>query len=185
MAFEETRFVHTQLMLDTNVINARQSDPDLNQLECWRANEVVLVIMSSHSSGEARAGGNAARGAKAVSYVYSYIGDSNEEERARKQAIAEVLFTNGGRTDAERNDVDICFHAYKYEAILVTNDGASKRQPGGILGNREALAKLGVTVMRPSEVVGFVRQRIAARDERSRQIAELQGTPLPAWVGAD
>lgn len=120
MAFEETRFVYVQLMLDTNAINARQSDPDLNQIERWRANEVVLVVMSSHSSGEARAGGNAVRAAKAVSYVYSYIGDRNDEERVRKQAMAAVLSPKGVRTDAERNDVDICFHAHKYKAILVT-----------------------------------------------------------------
>jgi hypothetical protein len=185
MDYEETRFVQVMLMLDTNAINARKADADLNQIERWRADGVVLVIMSVQSSAEARAGGNSARSAKAVGYVYSYIGDGTEEEYSTKQSIASVLFQTGARTDAERNDIDIVFHAQKYQAILVTNDGDSRRQPGGILGNREALARFGVTVMRPSEVVRHVRRRIGARDERARQVAASNGKPMPIWVGAD
>jgi hypothetical protein len=185
MDFEETRFVYVQLMLDANAINAREADADLNQIERWRADGVVDVIMSTHSSAEARAGGNAARVAKAVNYVYSYIGDGTEEEQSKKEAIAAVLVPNGPRTDSERNDIEIVFHAFKYQALLVTNDGGSKRQPGGILGNRERLAHLGVEVMRPAEAVRHVRERITARDERARQIAEFNGTPVPNWVGAD
>jgi hypothetical protein len=36
-----------------------------------------------------------------------------------------------------------------------------------------------------SEAVAYVRQKIAERDQRMRLRAERDGTPLPAWVGAD
>jgi hypothetical protein len=58
---------YVMLVLDANAINARQADPDPYQIERWRADEVVIVIMSTHSSAEARAGGNSARSAKASS----------------------------------------------------------------------------------------------------------------------
>jgi hypothetical protein len=185
MAYEEPRFVHVMLLLDTNAINARRSDPDLNQIERWRADGVVQVMMSAHSSAEAKAGGNAARAAKALGYGYSYVGDGTEAERSTKQAISLVLLPAGIRNDAERNDVDIVFHAQKYSAILVTNDGGSRRQPGGILGNRVRLAALGVTVMRPREVVAHVREKVRARDERAKQLALRHRTSVPTWVGAD
>ena len=46
------------------------------------------------------------------------------------------MFPNGAKDDNELNDVRIVCEAKKYEAILVTGDGGSKAQPGGILGNR-------------------------------------------------
>ena len=70
-------------------------------------------------------------------------------------------------------------------AILVTNDGDSKRQTGGILGHREALARLGVSVMTDAEAVTYVRRKIAERDERMRLRAERDGARLPTWVGKD
>ena len=185
MRYEEPRFVPVTLMLDTNAINARQADPDLNQIERWHADGVVQIIMSAQSSAEARAGGSPTRTAKALGHVFSYIGDGTEDEQGKREAIASVLCPSGARTEAERNDIDIVFHAQKYMATLVTNDGDSRRQPRGILGNRHRLASLGVTVMRPSEVVGDVRARIRARDERARQAAAWKGTPVPSWVGSD
>lgn len=185
MEYEEPRSIHVMLMLDTNAINARQADVHLNQIDRWQADGVVNVIMSATSSAEARAGDNSARTAKAVGHIYSCIGAGTDDEQFTKQSIASALFRAGARTDAERNDVDIVFHAHKYGAILVTNDGDSKQQPGGILGNRRVLARLGVTVMRPSEVVVHVREKIGARDERARQLAALKGKPVPNWVGRD
>jgi hypothetical protein len=185
MTHQESRFVQVMLLLDANAINARQADPDLNQIEKWNNDGVVRIIMSAESSSEARAGGNATRAAKVAGHIFSYVGAGTGDEHATKQAIADILCPSGARTDSERNDIEIVFHAQKYGATLVTNDGASRRQPGGILGNRQKLQSLGVSVMRPSEVVGAVRARIDARDDRARQAAAWKSIPVPSWVGRD
>ena len=77
------------------------------------------------------------------------------------------------------------FNAQKYGGILVTNDGGSKRQPGGILGNARSLGKLGVRVMRAAEAVRFVRERIIVRDKNARLGTQRYDTPQPEWVGQD
>jgi hypothetical protein len=86
---------------------------------------------------------------------------------------------------SERNDVEVVFNAKKYGAALITADGGSRRQPGGILGNRTALSRLGVSVVTDAEAVELVRRKIAERDARLRAQAARNGTVLPPWVGAD
>ena len=81
--------------------------------------------------------------------------------------------------------MNIVFNARKYGAILVTHDGASKRQPGGILGSREPLHALGVSVMTAHEAVDYIRRRIAERDKRARRLASERGVKAPNWVGED
>jgi hypothetical protein len=81
--------------------------------------------------------------------------------------------------------VEIVFNARKYGCILVTNDGGSRSQPGGILGNRERLRSLGVQVLTDEEAVAFVRQLIQERDDRERERARFTGEPAPEWVGRD
>lgn len=100
-------------------------------------------------------------------------------------AIERILFPSGALTTNQRNDVDIVFNAAKYRRILITADGGSKRQPGGILGNRKALAALGVQILTAEEAVPLVQQRIEERDEIARLQAQTEGVPLPNWVGRD
>ena len=69
--------------------------------------------------------------------------------------------------------------------MLITDDGGSKQQPGGILGNRERLSSLGIQVMRDYEAVEFVKHKIIERDESARRIASRTGEPLPTWIGKD
>ncbi|MCG2759119.1 MAG: hypothetical protein L6263_11905 [Desulfobacteraceae bacterium] len=61
----------------------------------------------------------------------------------------------------------------------------SKRQPGGILGNRDKLTALGVQVMRDHEAVEIVKQKIVKRDQLAKKIASYKNDPLPEWVGKD
>lgn len=77
------------------------------------------------------------------------------------------------------------FNARKYDAVLVTADGASKSQPGGILGNRDALKKLGITVMTDVEAVALVDGAIQRRDDAARFAQKLTGEAPPEWVGRD
>jgi len=74
--------------------------------------------------------------------------------------------------------------AEKYQAILVTNDGASKSQPGGILGNRDKFSDR-VVVMNPMEAVQHIRGRIQERDRIACQASLAKGCPPPDWVGID
>lgn len=86
----------------------------------------------------------------------------------------------------QRNDVELVFTARKYHAILVTRDGGSKSQPGGILGNRNRLLRdFQVQAVTPEEAVIRIRTLIARRDERLRRLAHRVGAPQPDWVGKD
>lgn len=171
-------------MLDTNAINARQANTALNQIETWRAPGVVLQLMAEPAYCEAVAGGSDARIAKAGRQLRGISHHGRKEESAWK-TIEQAVFPSGARTDAERNNVAIVFQAQAWGYVLVTMDGNSRRQPRGILGARQELGELGVTVMRPEEFVTATRERIADRDRRLRQNCTMTGTPLPGWVGED
>lgn len=183
--FPVSRSVYLGFMIDANRINARQSDPHMNRLERWRANEVIELIMSESSHKEARAGGNTRRTRKASMHIFSMTMANTAHEREELLTIEKILFPRAVLTENERNDVDIVFNAAKYRRILITADGGSKRQPGGILGNRAALASLGVRVMTAGEAVALVLQKIEERDEMARSSAEMECLPLPDWVGRD
>lgn len=185
MSIDQDRFVNLALHVDTNRINARTALPNMNQLERWRDDGVILMQMSNTAREEAVAGGNAARAKKASSYIFTMTMNLIDEERRLLENIEAALFPAGASDANERNDVEIVFNAKKYCAILVTADGGSKRQPGGILGNRDALGRLGITVMSDDEAVEYVREKIRQRDRLMIERCDWEGRPLPAWVGND
>ncbi|OGX27368.1 MAG: hypothetical protein A2705_01990 [Omnitrophica WOR_2 bacterium RIFCSPHIGHO2_01_FULL_52_10] len=96
-----------------------------------------------------------------------------------------ILFPLGVQSRNNQNDVEIVFNAWKYFRILVTDDGDSRSQPVGILGNRDHLADIGIRVMRDDEAVELVKQKIIDRDQRARRIVLMEGKSLPDWVGLD
>ena len=134
---------------------------------------------------EALQGASVNRLDKARSYV-SLIAGLSDTPFADRNTIERILFPSGIQDNSQQNDVEIVFTAGKWVGwILVTNDGGSKSQPGGILGNKDALAAIRIRVMRDDEAVELVKQKIKERDERARKIAEKEGKPLPEWVGKD
>jgi hypothetical protein len=179
------RSVYLGFIIDANRINARQADPHMNRLEVWRDNEVIELMMSESSHQEARAGGDPRRARKASIHIFSMTMASTAIEQEELRAIEKILFPGGAVTPNQRNDVDIVFNAAKYRRILITADGGSKRQPGGMLGNRAALAPLGVRIMTAEEAVEIVQQKIKDRDETARLSAKMERRPLPEWVGKD
>jgi hypothetical protein len=179
------RSVHLSFIIDANRINSRQADASMNQLEKWAENGVISLIMSESSYDEARAGGNQARARKVLQQIFTMTDALTDGEKQATKAIESVLFPTGAQTDNERNDVDIVFNARKYRRILITADGGSKRQPGGILGNRAALLPLGVTAITAPEAVQLVKQKIHERDDRARRLSREDGTPLAEWVASD
>ena len=160
------------LHIDTNLINARQKLPAVNQIEKWFENEVILINISGTARGEALAG--------------NYVPRTQPMEPSDPlySKVETALFPEGVRDDNQRNDVRIVCDAAKYAAILVTGDGGSKTQPGGILGNRDKLRDV-VKILSLDEAVAFVREKITERDEFNVQVAKEFGGELPPWTGLD
>ncbi len=122
---------------------------------------------------------------KRSEYIYSSPLATTENERQELQEIERILFPNGAKSESERNDASIVFTAGKYQTILVTNDGGSKRQPGGIIGKREELKRRGIQIMTDGEAVAYVVSRIQQRDRLAKERAVKFGQDLPWWVGRD
>ncbi len=171
------------LHIDTNLINARQRLDAVNQLERWYKDEVILLNMSSTAHGEAQADGDKRRTRKANQQIYTNTPPISESDPLFKQVEA-PLFPQGAADENQRNDIRIVCEAARYHAILVTGDGASKSQPGGILGNRQKLHGF-VQIMSPDEAVAYVRSKIRDRDEFNERMAKEFGGELPSWTGKD
>lgn len=180
------RYVYLVFQIDTNRINSKQGLESMNQLEKWYRDGVISIEMSEPSLGEILAEGNQGRTKKAAEYTYSLTERTTTDEARQYDKIAQMLFPNGIRDKNQQNDVEIVFNALKYRRILVTNDGASRSQPGGILGNAERLQQeLGVRVVTDTQAVEMVRSAITKRDERVRFISERRREPAPRWFGED
>ncbi len=179
------RYVTLDFLIDTNRINARGNLPHMNQLEKWHENGVIAIEMSDVAQQESTKGGNATRTSKAYSYIFSVTRISNPSEFAIFKKIEHILFPDGPTKDSEKNDVLIIFKAWQDKSILITNEGKSRRQPGGMLGNRDKLKQLGIDVMTDEEAVTLVVKKIKERDRYAKRIAERTGEKLPSWVGTD
>lgn len=129
----------------------------VNQLE-WFDDEVILLNMSGTAHVEALVGGNQARTRKANRQIFT-VTPAADPSSAEYRRVENALFPAGARTASEQNDVRIVCDAAHYAATLVTADGGSKSQPGGILGNRQKVANL-VRIFSPDEAVALVRSKI-------------------------
>lgn len=171
------------LHIDTNLINARQRIDFVNQLERWFEDGVILINMSSTAHVEAQAGNDQRRIHKANQQIYTVSPHIPIDDQLFKH-VELSLFSNGAKDENQINDVRIVCEAAKYQAILVTGDGASRSQPGGILGNRDKLKNF-VQVMSPAEAVDFVRSKITERDDFNRRVVREFGGELPPWTEKD
>jgi hypothetical protein len=170
--------------LDTNRINSRGKLEAMNRIEKWKEDGVILINMSGVSFEEARAGNNPSRTRKANQQIFTLTATSIDKSSSRYKAIASTLFPNGIKNMNEENDVKIVYEAAHYVALLITNDGGSRSQPGGILGHREKLRDL-VQIMTDDEGVSFIKRKIKERDDRARLEVTESGDTLPEWVGKD
>ena len=148
--------------MDTNLLNAKQRLPDVNQLEYWYDNGIIILIWSEVAQNEAKNTNKINLLKKADTHIYT-INDEQDgadsiSEKIKIQ-INEIFGINANSTTNEINDAKIVCEAAKYCAILVTNDGASKSQPKGILGRRDQLSKF-VKIVTPQEAVEYVRNKL-------------------------
>jgi hypothetical protein len=172
-------------IVDTNCINARQRMENMNKLEGWASNEVISLETTEIAQNEMVVGNNSARINKAYNFIYTMSEIELQEERELLDKIEKILFSSGADTQNKKNDVEIVFNAAKYLTPLITNDGDSISQPGGILGNRANLALLGIKVMNPAEAVELLTKEISNRDDFARTWASHYNKPVPSWVGQD
>jgi hypothetical protein len=141
--------------------------------------------MSEVAQKEAVGKGGGDRAEKAYTYSATETLANTPNEVKKLRQIKDLLFPHGIKSRSEWNDVEVAFNAHKYEAILITDDGGSKRQPNGILGKTQKLRKLGIQALHDYEAVELVRQKIIQRDQTAREIASTTGESLPDWVGKD
>jgi hypothetical protein len=158
----------------------------MNMLENWASKGVISIDMSQVASKEAQKGSNKKRTDKAREHILTHTHASTPEEQRKLKRIQEIVFPNGITNENQSNDCEIIFNADKYGCILITNDGASKKQPGGILGNAERLKnELNIRVMSDVEAVEEVIRCVQIRDSQCREIARAFNLKLPFWVGKD
>jgi hypothetical protein len=179
------RYVYTDFHIDSNRINSKANLRYINILEHWDKEGVIYIEMAEVAQEEAAKGRDANRFEKAYSYIATETLASNADEIRLIDQIESILFPGGAANRNERNDVEIVFNAHKYDSILVTNDGGSKRQKGGILGSRMHLENLGIRVLRDHEAVDLVKDKVQKRDEIAKRISIKFGKALPEWVGKD
>lgn len=179
------RHVFLDFHIDTNRINSRSRLKHMNFLEQWHEREVIYIAMSEVAQKEAVKDGAGDRAEKAYTYTATETLARTPDEVKNLKRLKELLFPHGIKSRSEWNDVEVVFNAHKYEAILITDDGGSKRQPNGILGNAQKLCQLGIQALHDYEAVELVRQKIIQRDQTAREIASTTGEPLPDWVGKD
>lgn len=97
-----------------------------------------------------------------------------------------MLFPAGAQDENQRNDIRIVADAIHYAAILVTNDGDSRSQPGGIWGHRDELhRRFALQIFSADEAVEFVQSKIRERDDFNRQWVQEFGGVLPEWTDQD
>ena len=179
------RYVYLDFHIDTNRINSKVQLKHMNILEQWHELDVISIEMSHIAQEEARQGSNSSRTEKAYTYIATETLASTRSQQETLIEIQDILFPQGVKSQNEWNDVEIVFNAHKYGAILVTADGASKRQPNGILGNAQRLHRLRIQVLRDHEAVDLVKQRIQNRDQRAKRVSQIIDQELPDWVGRD
>jgi predicted nucleic acid-binding protein len=170
--------------IDTNLINARGKLDTMNQIEKWASDEVILVHMSGVSFNEAQAGENSHRTRKALTHIFTFTDETIDFDDLMYRRIETTLFPQGIKCENERNDVKIVYEAAHYQAILITHDGDSRKQPGGILGNRDKLKDI-VEILRDTEAVELIREKIVERDNFNREVNRKLGLQLPEWTGRD
>ena len=179
------RYVNLDFHIDTNRINSKAQLKHMNILEHWHKLDIISIEMSLIAQEEATQGTNSLRTEKAYTYIFTETLASTRSEQEILIQLQDILFPHGVKSPNERNDVVIVFNAQKYDAILVTADGASKRQPNGILGNAEELRRLRIQVLRDHEAVELVKKKIQNRDQRAKRVSQITGQKLPCWVGRD
>lgn len=170
-------------IIDTNRVNSRGGLPAMNQLEALEKRGDIKLRYTEEIWREHQGANNPKTDAASRKYpaVFHESLDERENEAERKK-ITDIVFPKGLRDENDKTDVEILRVAKSWNAILVTNDGGSKRQPGGILGAKQKLANIGITIMRDTEAVEHAEREIRSRDAIELRFAVKEGREPASWV---
>lgn len=180
------RYVYLMFHADSNCINACRAPGNLDQLEKWRNNGVILLDRSRPALGEGRAGPGKAHRLRAANYLFSARYADTPDDVKLVERIGILLYPGGPEDAGQDDDVESVFRAAKYQRILITSGSRSGSLPCRILGTSERLEReLGVKVVTDAQALESVTRAIAQRDDMARRVSREFGIKLPAWVGRD
>jgi hypothetical protein len=138
-------------LLDANLVNARQQNKLLNVIEEYAAQSKVCLQFTRPAYDEA-CYGSKTRSQKTDESTWVNIPRDTARYLAWFEKIERVVFPTGAFNQNQRNDIDHLVIAQQTKLPFVTTDGASKTQPGGILGAREKLRPFGITILKLEEM---------------------------------
>ncbi len=152
-------------LIDANQINACRHVDEMNELERLQALGMVELLMPAPADDEARVG-SANRANKVDTYFTLDARAGQGTMFDRREEIEQIVFPAGALLQNEINDVHILEVARHTRLPLITRDGASKSQPGGMLGNADALLALGITVVTAATALAKVLDLLAGAGQR-------------------
>lgn len=165
--------------LDTNQINSRGKDININTLELWHKRKVIFLEMSCTAYDEAIYG-DKRRSDKADNYTAMFPNATWVGNKEFRNIIESIIFPNGAKKQNDRNDIDILLIAKLSYAILITNDHKH------ILQNSDSLlSRVGIRVISAEQAVTEINKCIRFRDRAAMKIAKMNGLHIPKWVGKD
>lgn len=142
-------------LLDANACNSLQRIGQLNELERMADANLIDLLYTETTWDEAQFG-SMQRCLKVSNFSFVGLSDDSENRRLQqpwRKAIEQIVFPTGAKNDNERRDVEALLTVKISGGVFVTSDGASRTQPGGILGHSVQLARLGVEVLNFTEAL--------------------------------
>ena len=191
----EPRLLYVQFHIDTNCINAESTLSDVNKLESWETDEVILPLILSETARDESLRGkgddpvrhsrNRKRHAKANTHIFT-IEESDENSANRYHDVERALFPGGATTDRQKRDVRIVCEAQKYGARVALY-GRKINNAENQLAFIEFLRLIADRVITPEEAVRAyhaVLERLGIRPQRQLADDLLLQTNVMSYSGS-
>lgn len=153
-------------LLDANACNALQRIEELNELECLARARKIDLMYTETTWDEAKFG-SLIRRDKVRQFFFLGLNKDEENhllQQPWREEIGRIVFPHGIKSDCQRHDIEALLTVKMSCGYFVTSDGGSKKQPGGILGNKSQLAILGIEVLNFSEALKYALQAASRSD---------------------
>ena len=165
-------------LIDANCINARQKNEDINKLEDLRNKGKISLSLPEIAYDEAGFR-STLRQKKLEGYLFEGVVDQERRFEYKYTQIENILFPNGAKKQNQKNDVKILVYSAITGIPFISMDGASKSQPGGMLGNKVLLKKFGVKILSPSEALAEIASTWRKSEMYSARVGRISLRNLP------